>query len=47
MEEKCWLQFMKTGKILDYLNYKDSSEREEIRESDYSDGNGDFGIANR
>ena len=46
MEEKDWLQFMKTGKVLDYLNYKDSSEREEIRESDYSDRNGDISFTN-
>ena len=46
MEERCWEQFLETGKIEDYLAYKDSSEREETRESDYSDGNGDFGITN-
>ena len=47
MEEKYWEQFLKTGKVTDYLTYRDSSESEEIRESDYSDRDGDFGITNR
>ena len=47
MEERCWKQFWETGKVIDYLKYKDRSEREETRESDYSDRDGDFGITNR
>ena len=47
MEEAYWKQFLETGKIEDYLAYKDSSESEETRESDYSDRDGDFGITNR
>ena len=47
MEEVCWKQFWETGKVEDYLNYKDNSEREETRESDYSDGNGAAGITYR
>lgn len=47
MEELCWKQFLETGKITDYLAYRDSSEREETRESDYSDRDGDFSITNR
>ena len=45
MEERCWKQFWETGKVEDYLAYKDSSEREETRESDYSDRDGASGIA--
>lgn len=44
MEEICWKQFWETGKIIDYLFYKDNAEREETRESDYSDGDSDCGI---
>ena len=44
MEELCWKQFLETGKITDYLAYRDSSEREETRESDYSDRDGDISI---
>ena len=47
MEERCWEQFWETGKIMDYLKFKDSSGREEIRESDYSDRNGDSNITYR
>jgi hypothetical protein len=47
MEEKCWKQFLETGNILDYLAYKDNLEREETRESDYSDGNGAASITYR
>lgn len=47
MEEICWRQFWETGKILDYLAYRDSSEREETRESDYSDRDGDPGVTYR
>ena len=47
MEERCWKQFWETGKVMDYLAYKDSFEREETRESDYSDRNGDPGITYR
>ena len=47
MEEKYWGQFLETGKIMDYLAYRDSFEREEISESDYSDRDGDFSITNR
>lgn len=47
MEEKCWEQFWKTGKIVDYLKFKDCSEREETRESDYSDRNGDISVTYR
>ena len=47
MEEVCWKQFLETGKITDYLAYRDSSEREETRESDYSDGNGTASITYR
>lgn len=47
MEERGWKQFWETGKVIDYLKYKDSFEREETRESDYSDRNGDPGITYR
>ena len=47
MEERGWKQFWETGKVIDYLKYKDSFEREETRESDYSDGNGDSDITYR
>lgn len=47
MEELCWKQFWETGKVTDYLAYKDSSEREETRESDCSDRNGAAGISHR
>ena len=47
MEEECWKQFMKTGNIVDYLIYKENFEREETRESDYSDGNGTASITYR
>ena len=47
MEEKCWKQFLETGKITDYLAYRDSSEREETRESDYSDRDSAAGISHR
>ena len=48
MEEICWKQFWKTGKIEDYLVYRNDFERdritsmesEETFESDYSDRNG-------
>ena len=46
MEEKCWKQFWETGKVIDYLAYKDNLEREETRESDYSDRNGDISFTN-
>lgn len=46
MEEKYWKQFTETGKVEDYLAYRDSSEREGTRESDYSDRNGAAGITN-
>ena len=45
MEERLWKQFFETGKVKDYLAYRDSSGREETRESDYSDRNGASGIA--
>ena len=45
MEERGWEQFLKTGKVTDYLVYRDSLEREEIRESDYSDGDGASGVS--
>ena len=47
MEEECWKQFWETGKVTDYLNYKDCSGGEESRESDYSNRDGDFSITNR
>ena len=47
MEEKYWDKFLVTGKIEDYLAYRDSSGKEEMRESDYSDRDGDFSIADR
>ena len=47
MEELCWKQFLETGKITDYLAYRDSSEREETRESDYSDRDGNFSVTYR
>ena len=47
MEEMCWKQFLETGKVADYLAYRDSSEREETRESDYSDRDGASGISHR
>ena len=47
MEEIYWKQFLETGKIVDYLAYRDSSEGEKARESDYSDRNGDPGITYR
>ncbi len=47
MEEKYWKQFLETGKIVDYLAYRDSSEGEKARESDYSDRDGAAGIAHR
>jgi len=47
MEEICWKQFWETGKVTDYLIYKNSSlgdmntlGKEETRESDYSDRDG-------
>lgn len=49
MEEKYWQQFLATGKITDYLNYKgmeicrrvmDSYEGKRNHESDYSDRHG-------
>ena len=44
MEEKYWKQFMKTGRIVDYLYYR-GMERSQKKtyESDYRDGHGAFG----
>jgi len=58
MEERCWKQFWETGKITDYLAYRDISDRnisvrsmdsgsEETIESDYSDRDGFTGITYR
>ena len=47
MEEEYWKQFMKTGNVVDYLVYKDNFEREETRESDYSDRDGNFSVTYR
>ena len=47
MEEKCWKQFMETGKIADYLAYREYSEGEDTRESDYSDRDGNFSVTYR
>lgn len=51
MEEKYWKQFMKTGRIVDYLYYRGMKicyrvmERSQKKtyESDYRDGHGAFG----
>ena len=53
MEEAYWNQFLVTGKITDYLTYrqmicrKDGLESEEAREPDYSDGDDSTGIVYR
>ncbi len=56
MEEKYWEQFLKTGKIMDYLYYRglqicshvlDSYEGDRKHESDYSDRHGARGSACR
>ena len=47
MEETCWKQFWTTGKVADYLEYRDSLESEETRESDYSDRDGAVSITHR
>lgn len=51
MEEKYWKQFMKTGRIVDYLYYRGMKIRYRVMErsqkktyeSDYRDGHGAFG----
>lgn len=51
MEEKYWKQFMKTGRIADYLYYRGiqicrrvmEHSQEETYESDYRNGHGAFG----
>ena len=51
MEKKYWKQFMKTGRIADYLYYRGiqicrkvmESSQEKTYESDYRDGHGAFG----
>ena len=47
MEERCWQQFWETGKVEDYLAYRECSEREAMRESDYSDRDGAVRITYR
>ena len=53
MEDKSWKRFQETGKVIDYLGYRqcveaqDNQEREDTGESDYSDRDGASGIANR
>ena len=47
MEEKYWKQFMKTGRIVDYLYYRGMKicyrVMKKTYESDYRDGHGAFG----
>lgn len=51
MEEKYWKQFMKTGRIADYLYYRGiqicrrvmEHSQEKTYESDYRNGHGTFG----
>ena len=51
MEEKYWKQFMKTGRIVDYLYYRGMKicyrvmerSHKKTYESDYRDGHGAFG----
>lgn len=53
MEEVYWRKFWETGRITDYLGYKNvidnhvDFEREETSESDYSDRDGFAGISYR
>lgn len=53
MEEIYWRQFWETGKVTDYLAYREKGnkeynpESEELRESDYSDRHGAAGITYR
>lgn len=57
MEEECWVRFMTTGSVADYLFYREAAEQQNRQEQTvqgesydgehYSDGNHIVSTANR